>query len=255
MIIKFNDATVGYGKNKVIEHLNIEIGGNDSVCLLGRNGIGKTTIFKALLGFIDVLEGEILVDDVPIHKMNAKTRARCFSYVPQAKSFSYQFTVEEIIMMGRALHIRQFSEPSADDFKRVDEVLKLLEIEDKRFSKYSELSGGEQQIVLIARAIAQDSKFIIMDEPSSNLDFSNQKKLMTVINILRKLDIGILMSTHNPEHAFLCCDYALLIYKDKTYNFGNVNDVVTEVNLKQAYDVDIGVISTDKNNTCYLKFN
>lgn len=255
MIINFVNATLGYGKKKIIVDLNFEIRDNNSICLLGKNGIGKTTIFKSLLGFINLIEGEILVDGKSIRNMGSKERAKNFSYVPQAKSFSYQFTVEEIIMMGRALHIKQYSEPSGNDYKRVHEVMELLDIVDKKDNKYSELSGGEQQIVLIARAIVQDAKFIIMDEPSSNLDFSNQKKLLNVINKLRNLNIGILMSTHNPEHAFICCEYALLIFKDKTYKFGSVNEIINEKNLKDAYGVDIGVVSTENNNTCFLKFN
>ncbi len=256
MKISFKNLSIGYGSKKVLENLNFEFESTETICLLGPNGIGKTTFFKTLLGFLSPLQGDILIDGVSIKKMNSKQIASIFSYVPQAKDYSYQFTVEEVILMGRALYIKKFSSPSEEDYKVVNRVMKELGIEQFRNKIYSELSGGEQQIVLIARALAQESKFIIMDEPASNLDFLNQKKMLDTIINLRKLNIGILMSTHTPDHAFICADYAILIFKSGKYTYGLVDDIIKTDNLTQAYDVNIKVLENQSDGeiikTCSL---
>lgn len=256
MIVEFKNATIGYGNKAVLENLDFVIDSNDSICLLGPNGIGKTTLFKSMLGMLPLLDGDILVEGQSVSKIPTSKMATYFAYVPQSKEYSYQFSVEEIVLMGRAMYIRKFSNPSKTDYEIAEESLKKLGIYHFKDAKYSELSGGEQQIVLIARALAQQAKFIVMDEPASNLDFANQKKLLNVIRSLGQTNVGILMSTHTPDHAFLCAQKALLVSKNKTYMFGLVEDIVCTENLSQAYGVDIQVVSTVVNDskikTCSL---
>lgn len=256
MIIKFDNISIGYGEKIILKNLNFEFDSNESISLLGPNGIGKTTFFKSLLGFLPLLEGDILIDGVSIKKYKHKELAEIFSYVPQAKDYSYQFTVEEVIMMGRALYIKKFSSPSQEDYDVVNDILSKLNIIDYKDKIYSELSGGEQQIILIARALAQEAKFIIMDEPASNLDFSNQEKMLNTIKRLKDMSVGILMSTHTPDHAFVCSDKALVVKKNQSYIFGDVNNIVNSDILTEAYGVKIAVVENDicgkKIKTCTL---
>lgn len=258
MVINIDNISCGYGQKSVITDLNFSFQSGEAVCILGANGIGKTTLFKTLLGQIDVLNGNINVDGTPLTHLNLKERARIFSYVPQAKNYSYQFSVEDIVLMGRAIYIKEFSAPSREDYQVVADVLKRLHILDYAKKKYDELSGGEQQIVLLARAIAQQAKYILLDEPASNLDYCNQKKLIDVIKMLTAEGIGVLMVSHIPEHAFICCEKTLLINRNSTYYFGITEEVITERNLSDIYGVDIGIMQFKNDDgtpkyTCYLK--
>lgn len=257
MIIKFENVSCGYGNRVVVSNLNFLVKSGEATCILGPNGIGKTTIFKSLMCQIELLEGRILIDDKPIDKIEWRDRAKLLSYVPQAKNYTYQFVVEDIVLMGRAPYIKTFKMPSQEDKKIVYEVMEKLDIQkySKRF--YSELSGGEQQIVLLARAMAQKAKFILLDEPASNLDYKNQKKLLDIISALVSEEYGVLMVSHNPEHAFKCCNRTLMIDKNRNYTYGQTKKVVTSENLTSTYGVDLVVKIEDEGNNqlycCYIK--
>lgn len=243
MKIKFDNVTIGYENKPIIENLSFDCNAGESLCLLGPNGIGKTTLFRTLLKFIKPLAGEISVDGRNISELKQKEIATMFSYVPQAKNYSYQYTVEELVMMGRAVYIPKFGSPTEKDRDKCFEALEKLDIKHMANLNYSELSGGEQQIVLIARALAQEADFIIMDEPASNLDFANQRKLLTVIKNMKSLNKGIIIASHNPDHAFACCDKALLVAKDKTYKIGLVKEIITSENLTSSFGVEIKVVN------------
>jgi len=255
MIIKFENVSCGYGNKVVVSNLNLQVKSGEATCILGPNGIGKTTIFKSLMCQLELLDGKILIDDTPVDKIEWRDRAKLLSYVPQAKNYSYQFTVEDIVLMGRAPYIQTFKTPSQEDRKIVDEVLEKLDI--KKYSKrfYSELSGGEQQIILLARAMAQKAKFILLDEPASNLDYKNQKKLLDIISVLISEGYGVLMVSHNPEHAFKCCNKTLMIDKNKNYIYGATKEVVNSENLTNTYGVDLTVkIEGEGTNQLYCCF-
>jgi len=244
MEIKIKDVSCGYKKKKVLENVNIAFETGNIYSILGANGIGKTTLFKSMLGFIPLQAGDIYFDKKSISSMNEKEIAMYVSYVPQAKNYSMQYSVFDIILMGRALHIRKFESPSSKDIEKVNTVIKQLKIERMKNLMYSELSGGEQQIVLIARALAQEARFIIMDEPASNLDFENQKKVLDVLIDLTQRDIGIIMSSHSPDHALYCDSQVVMIRRDKTIISGPVQQTVNKESLFSVYGVKLDVISS-----------
>ena len=242
MEIKLNNVTCGYHSIDVLCDINLVFKTGEFWCILGANGIGKTTLFKSLLGFIELKSGEILIYKQNAKRLSTKEIANYISYVPQAKSYSLQYSVLDIVLMGRANHIRKFSPPTEKDYAIAREMLEKLGIGNLSNSMYSEISGGEQQIVLIARALAQEAKFIIMDEPASNLDFENQKKILDVMKALASKDAGIIMSSHSPDHAFYCNADVVLIKKDKSVVQGKANDVITSDNLKGGYGVDVEIM-------------
>ena len=236
------NVTCGYRNVDVLTNLNLTFKTGEFWCILGSNGIGKTTLFKSLLGFIDLKQGEIFIDHQNILTMSNKEIARYVSYVPQAKSYSLQYSVLDTVLMGRANHIKQFSPPTKEDYEMARKMLEKLGVEHLTDCMYSELSGGEQQIVLIARALAQEARFIVMDEPASNLDFENQKRILDVMKVLVSKDAGVIMSSHSPDHAFYCDANVVLIKKNKSIVQGKAEDVITSENLKGGYGVDIEII-------------
>lgn len=243
MEIKLNNISCGYKTKTVLDHINLTFKSGNIYCILGANGIGKTTLFKSMLGFIDLQGGNILIDGNNIHNMTEKELATYISYVPQAKNYALQYSVFDMILLGRAIHIRKFEAPSSEDVNKVNDVIKQLRIGHLKELMYSELSGGEQQVVLIARALVQEAKFIIMDEPASNLDFENQKKVLDVLKELSQKDLGIIMSSHSPDHALYCDSQVVMIKKDKTIIEGLVRETIDQKNLYGVYGVKLDVIS------------
>ena len=247
MRIELRKASIGYEKVIVLKDIDLTFETGKFYCVLGANGIGKTTLFKSILGLIPTQSGQILLDDEPIGNIQAKRLAEYLAYVPQAKNNAYDMNVLEVVVMGRARFINKFSQPSDDDYKKAVEVLERLGIKELKEKKYFELSGGEQQIVLIARALVQEAKFIIMDEPASNLDFENQKKVLECLMNLSGKGLGVILSSHSPDHALFCKTRVVMIDKDKSIHTGSIDDTLTADNLKKVYGVDIQLISGKTN--------
>lgn len=248
MRLSFVDATYGYNGKPVYSGLNFSIESGDGLCVLGKNGIGKTTFFKTILRDIPLISGKILVDDVSIETFSINKLATIVSYIPQAKSYTYGFSVIDIVLMGSVGKISFYSEPSKKEYAKAREILTRLGMDDYADKNYSCLSGGEQQMVLIGRAIMQGAEFILMDEPASNLDFYNQKKLMDIINELRAEGKSVIMISHMPDHGFSCCNKTLLLNRDNKYIFGATDEVLTMENLSGLYGVDM-VISSGTSNS------
>lgn len=258
MVVELNDLSCGYAGNAVLRNLCFSMRSGEAVCILGSNGIGKTTLFKTLLRFIKPISGSIHIDGNDIMQMEKAQLSQFFSYVPQAKESMGNYTVQDIVLMGRARYIRKFSLPSKEDYNAANIALGQLALTDYRDRNYSTLSGGEQQMVLLARAIAQNARFILLDEPASNLDFKNQERLLRAIMQLTSQGIGILMVSHSPDHALSCCDNSLLISKDGTYIFGPSDNVITADNLQKIYDTKMLVVEGKTNSeqtfkTCCLQ--
>ena len=153
----------------------------------------------------------------------------------------FDLPVEDVIMMGRANYIDIFGSPNENDIKIVDEVMTRLHINNLQGNKYSDLSGGEQQLVMIARAIVQQTQFIILDEPESNLDYKNRKKVMDVIKELAESGIGIIAISHIPEMAIYWNAKVFMIGRERRYVYGTVDEVFKEDILSEIYDVGISI--------------
>lgn len=257
MKIDIKNLSCGYAGNAILKNINFSISSGEAVCILGANGIGKTTLFKTLLGIIKPISGGVYIDGKDIITEEQIHLPEIFSYVPQAKENLGDFTVKDVVLMGRVRFVGKFSGPKEKDYYVVERILKELGVEEFLDRKYSKLSGGEQQMILVARAIAQESKYLLLDEPASNLDFKNQERLLQTILQLKKIGMGIIMVTHLPDHAFACCQKSYLISQNGEGYFGNSKEIITTENLRHIYGANLKVLNNlngeDNFKTCYLQ--
>lgn len=231
----------GYGKKEVISGFNFSLQSGDILSILGSNGVGKTTIFKTILGFIKPFCGDILVDKQSIFKLNLKQKAKFLSYVPQYHILVFDFKVKDIVLMSKIANKGMFYSPKDDDFSATLQSLEKLNIKHFKDRIYTDLSGGERQMVLIARALNQGAKIIMLDEPTANLDFANQIKVLKAIKELSFQGYIIIMTTHTPSQVFYLGSKVALISKDRQI-YGEAKDVINDENLKEIYKTDIKVV-------------
>lgn len=244
MRLEVNGAICGYGKRTVLESISLDLNSGEILCLLGPNGVGKTTLFKTILGFLKMQGGEILLDGENIRHWSRKRLAKAIGYVPQAHTPPFPFKVLDVVVMGRTAHLGTFATPSEEDVQIAEAALDTLEISFLGDRVYTEISGGERQMVLIARALTQEPQILVMDEPTSNLDFGNQIRVLSQINKLAQRGLGVIMTSHFPDHAFLCSAKVALLQKNNSFLIGAVDEVVTEENLKATYGIDVKIAST-----------
>jgi len=244
MQLEAKNVSCGYAARTVISDISLTVKCGESLCILGPNGIGKTTFFKAILGFIKLQSGQILLDEEDISGWSRRNLAKKVGYVPQAHNPPFPFKVIEVVTMGRTAHLSFFSSPTKEDRKIAEKALHTLGIAHLQDRTYTQISGGERQLVLIARALAQQPAFLIMDEPTANLDFGNQIKVLNQIKkLVRDENLGIIMTTHFPNHAFYCASRVAVIERGNIFRIGTAEEVITEDYLKTVYGVDVQIIS------------
>lgn len=244
MKLELRDVACGYGEKRVLHNITFSLCSGEVLCLLGPNGVGKTTLFKTILGFMALQEGQVLLDGRDIRLWMPKNRAKAIGYVPQAHEPPFPYKVMDVVMMGRTAHMGRFAMPSKEDEKAAQEALESIGVSFLKDEIYTEISGGERQMVLIARALAQSPEILVMDEPTSNLDFGNQMRILEQIKRLALRGFGIIMTTHFPDHAFLCSNKVALLAKNNSLTIGTADEVISEKNLKAAYGVNVKITTT-----------
>lgn len=250
MILELDNICCGYTSKTILTNISMKIESGEVLTLLGPNGVGKTTLFKTILGFLKPKGGSIKINGANIDNWKWSKLSKSIAYVPQATTQPFPFTVLDVVTMGRTAHIGIFSSPKKEDSEIAEQCLSDLEISYLKDKVYTEISGGERQMTLIARSLTQQAKILIMDEPTSNLDFGNQVRVLKQINRLSKKGIGVIMTSHFPDQVFLCSTKVALLQRNNEFIIGDVEDVVTEKNLKNAYGVDVKIIhGLDNNNS------
>lgn len=231
----------------VLRDISFSIKGGEILAILGSNGAGKTTMLRCMLGFLRWKEGRSLLDGTDISHMSSRELWRRVSYVPQSRDYTFPGSVLDLVIMGRSAHIGAISQPSDEDRKIARCALDKLSILSLSDKKASQISGGELQLVLIAKALAGGPEVLVLDEPESNLDFRNQLRVLSVISDLAREGILCIFNTHYPEHALRYATHALLMEKNGSALFGVGQRVITEANLAKAFGVKthIGQAETD----------
>ena len=244
-LFEVRNISFDYGGEEIFSDISFSIGRGDVLCILGPNGTGKTTLIKCLNGWHEVNSGEILINGENIKKLSFKQISKHIGYIPQAHIPSFPFQVFDVVLMGRAPYLNLTDSPKKEDKKIALDALKTLGIEDLKDKEYTNLSGGERQLVFLARVLCQKPDILILDEPTSHLDFGNQIKFLEIIDILAKSGLSIIMSSHFPDHAFLSSTKVAILKNKRFIDFGVPDDVVTEENLKKAYSIDVKLMELD----------
>lgn len=241
MTLAVHQLAFGYPHRRVGYDFNLTVNSGEVLCFLGPNGCGKTTLFKTILRLLKAQSGSITIDGEDISRWPQQRVAQRLSYVPQQHDAYFPFSVLEVVLMGRSAHIGLFSSPSRRDHDIAWQALESLKIEHLSDAVYTHISGGERQLTLVARALTQQTNFLIMDEPTANLDFGNQVLVLNAIQRLARSGITIIMSSHNPDHAFQIAARAALLKDGQLTALGNPEEVITQESLHELYGVRVGV--------------
>ncbi len=237
------DLSCGYDPGKpILDHLTFDLNDHEICTVLGANGVGKTTLFKTLLRFMAALKGKVQLDGKDTFKWSAMEQAKNIAYVAQMHTPPFPYLAGDVVMLGRVSSTGYFRQPSELDRKIVRQAMEDMGVWKLREKSYTDISGGERQLVMLARAIAQEPHIMILDEPTSGLDYGNQVRVLEKICELRDDGYGIIMTSHDPDHAFLCDSTVLLLQKDAPAEFGPAERILTERSLRDAYDVDLHII-------------
>ena len=256
-LFEVKNISFSYDGEEIFSDISFSIDRGDVLCILGPNGTGKTTLIKCLNGLHEVNSGEILINGENMKKLSFKEISRHIGYIPQSHVPSFPFKVLDVVLMGRAPYLNLSDSPKKEDMEIALNSLKTLGIEKLKDKEYTNLSGGERQLVFLARVLCQKPDILILDEPTSHLDFGNQIKLLEIIDNLAKTGLSIIMSSHFPDHAFLSSTKVAIMKDRRFIDFGTPDDVVCEENLRKAYSIDVRLIELeDKRKVCVpLKTN
>ena len=243
-ILKVRNLAFSYGQKPVLKDINLDVRPGTCLCLMGVNGCGKSTLLDCILGEHQLLRGQVEIANNDCLSMDYQRRAELISYVPQTQAKTFPYLVEHIVLMGRAAKSPSWANPSDEDLEKVHQALETCGIRKYAQCPYTQLSGGETQMVMLARALVQDTPVMIMDEPTAHLDFKNELIFLeTVEHLVLNKGTTVLMATHNPNQAFHLqtagVDVEVAVMSEgEIIGQGLPEDILTEDLLKKTFSVD-----------------
>lgn len=241
MRLEVDRLAFGYPGKLVGSDVSFALEGGEVLCLLGPNGGGKTTLFKTVLRLLEPRGGSVAVDGEAMHRWSRRRIAQSFGYVPQAQLGLFPFAVRDVVLMGRTSRIGLLGTPSRHDHDVAEAMLTHLGIAHLADRPYTQVSGGERQLTLIARALAQEPRLLVMDEPTASLDFGNQVRVLSEVQALAARGIGVIVSTHDPDQVFLCADRVAMLHQGRLVRLGAPSVVMTPESLRLIYGIDVEI--------------
>jgi len=243
MRLRAQGLAYGYPSRILGRDVDLGVEPGEVLCLLGPNGSGKTTLFKTLLGLLPAHAGRVCLDGDDIAGWSRTRIARAMGYVPQQHEAYFPFTVREVVLMGRSPHVSLFASPSRRDETVADAALAELGLSALADSVYTRISGGERQLTLVARAMAQEPSVLVMDEPTASLDFGNQVLVLAQVRRLAARGMAVVLSTHHPDQAFQVASRVAMLKDGALLRSGSPEDVITSDGLEALYGVPVDVVA------------
>lgn len=250
-LVEAANISFGYDQKNIFDHISFQVEKGETFFLLGPNGCGKTTLLDCVLGLLKPRNGSILINNTDIKEIRTETLAKQLAYVPQGHEKAFPYKVIDIVLMGRASYLGLFDSPGEQDVAIAEEALNMVGLSRLRNRRYTQLSGGEGQLVMIARALAQKTPVIILDEPTAHLDFKHELVIMeTIVQLVKETGLSVLMATHFPNHAFYFENNDIktrvaLMNQGRFLVTGTPSEVLSEENLKLLYNINARVVSYD----------
>lgn len=243
-MIRVQDLSFSFGEEQVLRGINLSSEDSGIVLLLGPNGSGKTTLLRCINGILAPQSGSISVNGRSLREYSRRELARIMSIVPQVHRPSFPYTVLDVVLIGRTPHVGAFAMPDKRDVEVARQCLEAVGISRLAQRVYTRVSGGEMRLVLIARALAQQPKVLLLDEPTAHLDVANQLRVLNTVRKLTKENgISTLVSLHDPNHALAFADRVALLFEGELVASGKPEDVITVENMKKVYGVDADIIT------------
>ena len=250
MRLEVKNLSFGYGPERlVLDNISFEMEGNGIYCILGVNGTGKSTLLKCLIGE-EKADGEVILDGKNYEYYSERETARKIAYLPQNHVPTFPFRVMDVVMMGRSAHMRYFASPGEAEEKIALDNLRFLGIEQLKEKPYTNISGGERQLVLIAAALTQQPEFLIMDEPTAHLDFGNTHRFLELVKKLHDRGIGILMTTHFPDQALYLNADTFILQDGHLASTGKAEEVISEKAMSSLYGLPVHIGTIGERRIC-----
>jgi len=236
----FGDVSFNFSSNKVF-------------CILGPNGVGKSTLLKCLINHLTSTKGNVYYDNKLVGKYSAKELASKVAYIPQMHNPTFAFSIIDVVTMGRTSRLGYFSSPNKNDESIAMENLRFLGIEHLANKSYTAISGGERQLVMLAAALTQEPKIMLLDEPTAHLDFGNQYRFLRIVKDIKAKGVGVIMTSHFPDHALEVADVTGIMNHGGFTHIGKPEDVITKENMEELYGIPVNIMDVsfeDKKKVC-----
>jgi len=240
-MLKVEGLSYSYG-DFGIEEINLEVGRGELVVIIGPNGAGKSTLLKVIYGLLKPLKGRVTVNGKDVHSLSPGERAKLLGYVPQNHVPTFPFKTRDFVLLGVTPELGTFGSPRREHFERAEKLLKLFGLESYGDKPYTSLSGGQMRLLLLARALMTSPEYLLLDEPTSELDLRNSLLVMQTVKRLTRKGVGALAVLHDPNLAYPFADRVALMSGGKIIAVGKPDDVLKEKLLSEVYGIELKII-------------